>query len=160
MKSNGTMLLDRVQVIAPHGRQAWHRREDESPKAFKAFTAYRDLNERRTFEAVARLLQCSGANVLRWASRHRWHERTMAYDVWFDERQREELARDRMLARTRHTKLAVALEGIAAKAIAEWQVRIASGEPLNLTVEEIVALTKAGTALENRALGPEHEPSR
>src|SRR5207245_1333250 len=89
----------------------WDRLAGESHKAFNAFTHYRDLAERRTFQQVAEKLQCSGANVRRWAKKWRCYDRARDWDVEQDQqyqashrerkRMREHLAHGPMMLQRR-----------------------------------------------------------
>lgn len=61
----------------------------------------------------------------------------------------------------RHLKLAVAMGGIAAHGIREWQNKIASGAELNLQPEQVALLVRCATELERSTLGvdAEHSPT-
>lgn len=54
-------------------------------------------------------------------------------------------------------RLAVAMQGIAAHAVREWQLRIEQGLPLNLAPEQIALLTKCSAELERTAIGEDRE---
>lgn len=149
--------LDLPQDVAMvEHRELWDKRPDESQKAFDAFVRYRDA-EKRSFKNVADQLNCSPQNIFQWSSRFNWRGRCDAYDVEQDRLQREELARGRIRMRDRHLRLAVALQGLAAHAVREWQLRIEQGLPLNLAPEQIALLTKCATELEHRTMGTEAE---
>ena len=121
--------LENDESVGP--RELWDKRLDESQKAFAAFVRYRDA-EKRSFKAIADELNCSPQNIFQWSSRHNWRRRCDAFDVEQYRLQREDLARGRVRMRERHLKLAIAMQGIAAHAIREWQSKIASGAALNL----------------------------
>lgn len=76
----------------------WERREDESPRAYAAFCAYRDMGPGRSFDKAAALVaagepQNSPKTAPRhwttWASRYEWRSRATAYDTHLDQRARE-----------------------------------------------------------------------
>jgi len=145
--------------IAPSGpRQSWDRRKDESKRAFTAFCIFRDSADRK-LKTVAQALNppCSVANVGRWSQRHQWATRSADYDIWVDEQDRAEIARNRVSGRKRRLAIAHALEGLSAHAIKEWQVRLAAGLPLNMSLETAALLSKTAAQLAEQALGPEKE---
>jgi hypothetical protein len=151
-----------LQNIEPSGlRQPWDRRKDETQRAFAAFCIFRDSTDRKLAN-VAKVLTpaCSVPNVARWSARHDWQERVLAYDVYRDEIDRQELARGRMEMRRRHLKLGIMMQSIGAHALAELQQKIAQKLPLNLTSDEAKSLLAAGAKLEGDALGPERDGGR
>jgi hypothetical protein len=96
-------------------------------------------------------------NVARWSARHQWQARAADYDCYVDEQDRAEIARGRSAARKRRLAIAHALEGLSAHAIKEWQVRLAAGLPLNMSLETAALLSKTAAQLAEQALGPEKE---
>jgi hypothetical protein len=65
---------------------AWERRDDESSKAFAAFSLYRDLGPARSLRAVAEALYGVRARygvrtVEKWSSRFDWQDRVRALDA-------------------------------------------------------------------------------
>ena len=143
-----------VATIEP--RQLWDKQQNESQKAFDAFAMYRDL-EKRSFKAIAEKLNCSPQNIFQWSSRFNWKGRCDAFDVEQDRQQRAEFARNRVRMRERHRALAVAMGGIAAHAVREWQQKIAKGAALDLSVEQVAMLAKVSAELESRVLGIDDE---
>jgi hypothetical protein len=137
-------------------REVWDKMPAESQKAFSAFCMYRDA-EKRSFKLVADQLNCSPQNVFQWSSKFNWRLRCDAYDVEQDRLQRQDLARGRVRMRERHLKLAIAMQGLAAHALREWQARIASGQVLNLAPEQIALLTKCAVELERSTIGVDGE---
>lgn len=67
------------------------------------------------------------------------------------ERARE--SRERRATRESRAELGMLAQSIAEQGLAELQQKIERGEPLNLTVEQIIALVTAGAELERRARG-------
>lgn len=81
--------------------QPWERQEGETPLAFEAFTAYRDLGARRGKQRVADQLGKSRTLIRRWGLEWNWEERVLAWDreqdrLWAAEQfeQRRHLARN------------------------------------------------------------------
>jgi hypothetical protein len=137
-------------------REAWDKMPAESQKAFDAFVRYRDA-EKRSFKNIAEQLNCSPQNIHQWSSKFNWRLRCDAYDVEQDRLQREDMARGRVRMRERHLRLSLAMQGVAAHALREWQSRIASGSALNLAPEQIALLTKCAVELERTTIGREGE---
>jgi hypothetical protein len=147
------------QTIAPSGpRNSWDRRKDESKRAWTAFQLFRDSTTRRLAEVAAGLTpKCSVPNVARWSARYQWQARSADYDIWVDEQDRAEIARNRVSGRKRRLAIAHALEGLSAHAIKEWQDRLRMGLPLNMSLETAALLSKTAAQLEDTALGPERD---
>jgi hypothetical protein len=133
---------------------------DESQRAYDAFSRYRD-SERRSFKSIADALSCSTQNVWQWSTRHNWKLRCDAYDLWLDQQQRQEFARNRVRMRTRHLAVAQAMLNVAGHGIREWQAKIASGAELNLAPEQVALLTRTAIEIERSTTGEdgEHRPT-
>ena len=58
----------------------WDRQESESPKAFHAFTLYKDAGSERSLTHVAQRLHVSKQAIGRWSSQHHWVGRSLAWD--------------------------------------------------------------------------------
>ena len=75
--------------------QSWDRLEKESPKAYIAFSSYRDLGPTRSVEKAFAALnpgkKRSGrpAEWYVWSSKFDWVERAEAFDAYADEIQRK-----------------------------------------------------------------------
>lgn len=137
-------------------RERWDKLPQESQRAFDAFAKYRDA-ERRSFKIIAEQLNCTPQNIFQWSSKFDWRGRCDAYDVEQDRLQRADLARSRVRMRDRHLRLSIAMQGVAAAALNEWQQRIAQKLPLGLSPEQISMLCKCATELEHRTVGAEGE---
>lgn len=67
----------------------WQRQPDETTKAYKAFTLYRDMGAERSLSKVREKLgRKSGyeRQLQEWSSQHKWVERAAAYDHDLEER--------------------------------------------------------------------------
>ena len=69
--------------------QQWKRLNNESSKAYAAFSIYRDLRIERSLEKVAEECRKSSRLIGRWSSKYHWVERATAYDDYLDERRRQ-----------------------------------------------------------------------
>src|SRR5690242_9936177 len=58
----------------------WDRQPKESEPAYRAFTAYRDMGESRTHDAIVHALGISRALVSRWSSKWSWVTRCTSWD--------------------------------------------------------------------------------
>lgn len=58
----------------------WDRQKSESPKAFRAFTLYKDAGSERSLTHVAQRLHVSKQAIGRWSSQHHWVGRSLAWD--------------------------------------------------------------------------------
>ena len=67
---------------------AWERQENESARAYEAFSLYRDMGAERSLVKVGHSLGKSRALIERWSSQHDWVDRVKALE-----------ARDEMLRR-------------------------------------------------------------
>lgn len=60
--------------------QPWERQEDETMQAFEAFHLYCQMGHERSLRKVEQQLSKSHTLIARWASRHKWVERTRQYE--------------------------------------------------------------------------------
>ncbi len=69
--------------------QQWKRLNNESSKAYAAFSIYRDLRIERSLEKVAEECHKSSRLIGRWSSKYHWVERATAYDDHLDEQRQK-----------------------------------------------------------------------
>ncbi|HST09087.1 MAG TPA: hypothetical protein VLL05_01825 [Terriglobales bacterium] len=74
--------------------QSWERLPKETEKAFRAFIIYRGLADHR-LAPVAQQLNCSVANVFRWADKYDWKERARQWDIYNDRLAQQAEIKDR-----------------------------------------------------------------
>jgi len=74
-----TASLGTGQARADEARP-WERLPAESVQAFQAFRTYRDLGDARSLVEVARDLNKSYSLIRRWANRHNWEKRVLAWE--------------------------------------------------------------------------------
>ena len=100
----------------------WDRREDESSKAYEAFTIYRDMGVDRSLSKVSEKLQKSETLMGRWSRTHDWVERAAKWDDEQDRIEREIAQKEQAKAikemRKRHANLGQAMLLKAARALA------------------------------------------
>jgi hypothetical protein len=145
------------QVIESTRHRPCDRLTGESTAAFGAFCCYRDMGTERSLVKVGQQLGKSRALMERWSAAWNWVGRVWEFDVAEAERTREQLSRDRLTMRRRQARLGLALQSVASYGLRELQQKVERGEPLGLTVEEIVNLMRIGAELERRAVGEEKD---
>lgn len=69
----------------PHPSPPWSRQTDEGPRAWEAFSTYRDMGLSRSLSKVARILKKSTQLIARWSSVHSWQPRINAFDAHMEE---------------------------------------------------------------------------
>lgn len=137
-------------------RPLWERLDDETPKAWEAFTEYRGLGIRRTLKGAARihyghtdddqvtepqLHQCK-----RWSVKYRWRDRAAAFDEYVDELALVELVDEQKEMRKR-----VLLEGRVLQTKGIQRIRaLMAGE---MTPAVALRAIEVGVKLESMALG-------
>lgn len=93
-------------VLAPGAVAPWEQLEAETPKAYAAFTVYRDLPPGlRTQEEAARLLGKSVSVVNRWSHQHYWVPRSKLHDQHTDRAARHALEQQRIGMLQRHASV-------------------------------------------------------
>ncbi len=111
-------------------KQPWHKRAEETPKAFAAFGIYRSMGATRSSRAVGeRLGHKSTTHLDAWRSRHRWVERAAAWDEHEDRAARaaslrasQEMAvRHAMIAKGLTAKVALWVQQLTKKDVAKWK---------------------------------------
>ena len=153
------------RLAAPEGqcddpelkRGQWDRRPGESHKAFAAFTKYRDLAEKRTYQQVAEELHCNGSNVRRWARLWNWYARAHEWDVRRDQAAQEAQIRERRRMAERQARTGMEMQDLAAQGLRELLSRLDRKAPLNLSPRDIARLMEVGAKLERTARGEEAE---
>ena len=148
-------MANESSAVAPN--ELWEKQPGESDRAWGAFQIYRDLADRRTYQAVAEKLECSHNNVRAWASRHDWRVRADAFDRHQDDENRKAMARGRLEMRERQGKIGVVMQRIGTQGLTELQAKMATGTPLGLTIDECVRMIAEGAKIERVARGDDAE---
>src|SRR5450759_3550985 len=151
------------EVIMPHTGSAlqdlqnpWDRQPQESHKAFAAFTIYRDLDSDRTYQEVAQMLHCSGANVRRWAAKWNWYSRACDWDNYQDQKAQEAQIRERMRMAERQAHTGMVMQSIASAEMDRLRRSLESSEPgkqCKLSASEIARFMEIGSKIERSARG-------
>ena len=109
--------MSRVNTPKP-----WERRDNETSKAYEAFSIYRDMGPDRSLGKVAEKLQKSETLMGRWSSAYDWVKRAALWDDEQDRIEREQAQKEQSKAirdmRKRHADLAQAMLIKSARALA------------------------------------------
>lgn len=129
----------------------WDRRPKETPAAWLAFQAYRDLGPKRSLaDARAKTGARPGAGRRweRWSSQHNWVTRCAAYDARLDGAKQAAAITEAEAIGRRHAQLGRLAQGVAAKGL-----EAIDKNPERLKGSEAAALLKAGVDIERIAEG-------
>lgn len=97
--------------------EPWERQPGETPRAYEAFTKYRDLGPGRSIAKAARLEGKAKVTWERWSRVNNWVERVAAWDIEQDRISRQAQLDDIKKMRKRHADLASAMLVKAAQAL-------------------------------------------
>jgi hypothetical protein len=147
-------------------RPAWEQLSDETPKAYAAFSAYRNLpTQTRSIDTAWRRQRASELDATRpddmaelqrlphirasaiwrnWSAKYAWVARAMAWDTEKDRIAREQLVKDHKAMLDKHRTLGGALVQKAAE-------RLMSLAGSDLKVHDIPSFLRAGVAIERQA---------
>jgi len=148
---------DVLQLENPE-TQPWERLPRETEKAFRAFIIYRGLADHR-LAPVAQQLNCSVANVFRWAEKYDWKERARQWDIYNDRLAQQAEIKDRAAMRKRFIEQGMLMQDIGKHGLAEYRKRLQIGQKLHLKPNECTALIKAGAEVESLGRGDPSEAS-
>lgn len=144
-------------------RPIYTRLDGETGKAFEAFRIYRDMGDKRSIAKVGIELGKSDKLLERWSSKYSWVERATSWDEHLDQVARSEAEKAKREMVKRHIKLSIALQGIGAVKLTEWQKQIQAwqldpehNELPALSPSDILRLLELGIRIERLSRG---EPS-
>ncbi len=98
-------------------REPWEIQENESDKAFEAFTRYRDMGASRSVRKVAQSLGKSETLISEWSSKYEWVKRVREWDNEQDRIVRQAQLDDVKKMRKRHAEIASSMLLKAARAL-------------------------------------------
>lgn len=133
-------------VRAPEALNPWDKRRNETPKAFHAFTHYREAGPLRSLRKTAAALECSASLLNNWSAEHDWVDRAGAWDGYLDRERQAELVEEAKAMHRRHAAIATQMMGKALE-------RIRNIDSSKLTVREAVMLVDLGARMERTARG-------
>lgn len=130
-------------------RQLWDRLEDEGPKAWEAFRAYRDMGPKRATRKVSEAIgRPPGYQSVidRWSVKYRWVERCAAWDDYQDKVAQEAIIKELEEMKKRHIQEAV---GLQTKALE----RLRNLQPDELTAGNVLSFITEAIKIERMARG-------
>lgn len=95
----------------------WERQEGETPRAYEAFCAYRDMGPNRSINKTAQQLTKNRTTIAEWSTKYEWVKRVAAWDAEQDRIARQEQAEEIRKMRRRHSDVATAMIVKAARAL-------------------------------------------
>lgn len=138
--------MGRYNYKAPSDAAPWERQSGESPQAWKAFQAYRDLGQDRTIRAAAEKIGRGKSTLDKYSMDFAWADRAAAWDREQDRQvQKAQLAAIRKMRRD-HADLGASMLIKAAKALK----RIPEDE---IKAVDISRMVEVGSKLERIARG-------
>lgn len=126
-------------------RNVWDRQPGEHPKAWEAFTKYRDAGLTRSTIKVAEELGRPRTTLASYSTRYSWVIRVAAWDAEQDRQDQLWLQQERKKAKIRHVRQA---QGLANK----WLTRLATLNPDELSPSDVVRYADIATRMEREAL--------
>jgi hypothetical protein len=128
--------------------EPWLRMRGESGAAYRAFEAFRDAGPARTLARAARELGRDYRMVRRWAARHRWEARVLAWDRHVGRATAAQRAIDVERVRVRHLAIA---EGFLDK----LATRLERLDPDELSTDQLGKWLDIATRVERLATADE-----
>lgn len=123
----------------------WERQENESEKAFSAFKAYLEMEDRNICQLAKRLAK-SRQLVDKWKQKYNWQERCIAYDKSLQDVEYATAVEERKKMAKRHIAIAMNMQAKAVEALKQTDVS-------KLNVNEIVKLIDSAVKIERLSRG-------
>lgn len=126
-------------------QEPWEKTPWETPRAYDAFTKYRDMGPKRTVRGCG--LQLGLKHQCReWSAQHDWVNRAAAFDAAQDRALRTELAEQRTAMLKRHAQVGALLTQKAIERLRDLDVA-------KLSIRDAIALIETGSRLERQSRG-------
>lgn len=97
--------------------EPWERQKGETPRAWEAFSVYRDMGADRSITKTAQHLHKNRTTIGEWSRKYDWVKRATAWDAEQDRIARQSQIDEIKKMRKRHADLATAMLVKAAKAL-------------------------------------------
>ena len=118
----------------------WKQQADETTKAYRAFTLYRDGGHQRSYRSVAQALGVSTRLIARWGGQHHWVQRSREWDSHLFTAATDARIAEAVRIRVEQAQRATA---IGERLLA----RLSDAEIAELTPSEIVTLVELGVVM-------------
>lgn len=123
----------------------WERQDGETEKAFSAFKAYLEMEDRNITE-LARRLSKSRQLIDKWKQKYNWQERCIAWDKSLQEIEYKTAVKERKKMAKRHIAIAMSMQAKAVEALKQIDVS-------KLTPGEIIRLFDTSVKIERLSRG-------
>ena len=119
----------------------WERQNNESEKAFSAFKAYLEMDDRNVTE-----LAKSRQLLVNWKQKYNWQERCIAWDKSLQEIEYKTAVKERKKMAKRHIAIAMSMQAKAVEALQKIDVS-------KLNASEIIRLFDTAVKIERLSRG-------
>lgn len=138
--------------------EEWERQVGEKPRAWKAFTLYRDMGEDR---GVTKVRDVAGgaykhSTLLTWAEQFRWVERARAWDNYVDRRRQAAFLKEQEEMARRHITTGRKLQD-AGLAYVEEELSDPEQRKAQMSASSALRFIDTGVALERKGMGVDDE---
>ena len=94
----------------------WERQDGETEKAFSAFKAYLEMEDRNV-TSLAKRLSKSRQLLVNWKQKYNWQERCIAWDKSLQEIEYKTAVKERKKMAKRHIAIAMSMQAKAVEAL-------------------------------------------
>ena len=123
----------------------WERQDGETEKAFSAFKAYLEMEDRNICQLAKRLSK-SRQLVDKWKQKYNWQERCIAWDKSLQEIEYKTAVKERKKMAKRHIAIAMSMQAKAVEALKKIDVS-------KLNANEIIRLFDTSVKIERLSRG-------
>lgn len=123
----------------------WERQDGETEKAFSAFKAYLEMEDRNV-TSLAKRLSKSRQLLVNWKQKYNWQERCIAWDKSLQEIEYKTAVKERKKMAKRHIAIAMSMQAKAVEALKQIDVS-------KLTPGEIIRLFDTSVKIERLSRG-------
>lgn len=123
----------------------WERQDGETEKAFSAFKAYLEMEDRNICQLAKRLAK-SRQLVDKWKQKYNWQERCIAWDKSLQEIEYKTAVKERKKMAKRHIAIAMSMQAKAVEALKKIDVS-------KLNANEIIRLFDTAVKIERLSRG-------
>ena len=123
----------------------WERQDGETEKAFSAFKAYLEMEDRNV-TSLAKRLSKSRQLLVKWKQKYNWQERCIAWDKSLQEIEYKTTVKERKKMAKRHIAIAMSMQAKAVEALKQIDVS-------KLTPGEIIRLFDTSVKIERLSRG-------
>ena len=153
MPPNDVVVSAKLPTYSREAHYSWERRANESPQAWGAFVAYRDIGVYRDIRSVCRAIGKGYSTLSGWSVTHEWVSRVAAYDAWCDVESRKQKEAERRKALATQLKLGTRMMELADSSMV---AKMGSDTP-SLDDKDVPNYAKTGRELVDAALGADPE---